>query len=88
MNLKRVVMILKILKKKIKISQLLCKHGEIEMYYHCNNGRYKNGRIKCGIVYDVYKVIRCCECRKILYKEKVAVGSNANQLYYKFDIII
>lgn len=62
MNLKRVVMILKILKKKIKISQLLCKHDEIEMYYHCNNGRYKNGRIKRGIIYDVYKVIRCCKC--------------------------
>ena len=45
------------------------------MYYYCKNGRYKNGRIKCGIVYDVYK-------------EKVAVGSNANQLYYKFGIII
>lgn len=68
-------MILKILKKKIKISQILCKHGKIEMYYYCKNGRYKNGRIKCGIVYDVYK-------------EKVAVGSNANQLYYKFGIII
>lgn len=81
-------MILKILKKKIKISQTLCKHGKIEMYYYCKNGKYKNGRIKCGIVYDVYKVIRYCKCRKILYKEKVAVDSNANQLYYKFGIII
>lgn len=73
-------MILKILKKKIKISQTLCKHGKIEMYYYCKNGRYKNGRIKCGIVYDVYKVIRCCKCRKILYKEKVAVGILRNLL--------
>lgn len=81
-------MILKILKRRIKISQILCKHGKIEIYYYCNNARYKNGRIKRGIVYDVYKVIRCCKCRKILYKEKVAVGNNTNQLYYKFGIII
>lgn len=81
-------MILKILKKKIKINQWFCKHNKIEIYYYCNNVRYKNGRIKRGVVYDVYKVIRCCKCRKILYKEKVAVGSNVNQLYYKFGIII
>ena len=57
-------MILKILKRRIKISQILCKHGTVEMYYYCNNERYKNGRIKRGTVYDVYKVIRCCECKK------------------------
>ena len=34
------------------------------------------------------KLLDVVNVKKILYKEKVAVGSNTNQLYYKFGIII
>ena len=82
------ILIKKILKRKRIISQALCNHSKFEYYYQANNPKCKNGRIKGGIVYDVYCICKCCKCRKLISKNKIAHGVNVNQLHYKYGIII
>ena len=81
------ILLKKIFKLK-HISQYLCSHSKIEYYYQANNPKRKNGHIKEKVVYDLYCICKCCKCRKLISKNKVAHGVNVNQLHYKYGITI
>lgn len=82
------ILLKKIFKLK-HISQYLCHHSKIEYYYYqANNPKRKNGHIKGKVVYDLYRICKCCKCRKLISKNKVAHGVNVNQLHYKYGITI
>lgn len=82
------ILLKKIFKRKRIISQALCNHSKLEYYYQANNPKRKNGRIKGKVVYDLYCVWKCCKCRKLIFKSKIAHGVNVNQLHYKYGITI
>lgn len=78
----------RILNRKRIIGQSVCNHPKLEYYYQVNKHKRKNRRIKSGIVYNVYCICKCCKCRKLISKNKVAHGVNINQLHYKYGITI
>lgn len=80
-----------LLKKRFKlqhISQYLCNHSKVQVYYCANHPKHKNKRIKGRVVYDVYEVFKCCKCGKVIFKNKITHSINVNQLHYKFGITI
>lgn len=64
----------KIFKRKHIITQSVCNHPKLEYYYQANNPKRKNGHIKGKVVYDLYCICKCCKCRKLISKNKVAHG--------------